>query len=208
MDRAGSSACCSWLGMAAGVKPGGGTRPHPHPLGLKPPVTRTHHPWRVSLFPTPATRMGNGSPSGNPHPPAHVAVTPNPPCCAASRLRATPPPLHNPAATSSFRNPAALPSPATATSSLLRWPGRGSRLRQPCSFTRGHLLRRRLWVAAGWWKGAVQSDWGSEVVSQRLGQGTPRCADASCCGDGERLLQWGGGRVAEGDRGGVAASQR
>jgi hypothetical protein len=41
----------------------GGTRPHPHPLGLKPPVTRTHHPWRVSVFPTPATRMGNGFPS-------------------------------------------------------------------------------------------------------------------------------------------------
>jgi hypothetical protein len=67
------------LGMATGVKPdgGGGTRPHPHPLGLKPPITRTHHPWRVLISPTPAIRMGNGYPSSNPHPPRHVGITPH-----------------------------------------------------------------------------------------------------------------------------------
>jgi hypothetical protein len=56
---------------------GGGTRPHPHPLGLKPPITRTHHPWRVLISPTPAIRMGNGYPSSNPHPPRHVGITPH-----------------------------------------------------------------------------------------------------------------------------------
>jgi hypothetical protein len=47
----------------------GGRITHPPPLRLNSPVTRTRHPCRISISPTPATRVGNGYPPGDPHPP-------------------------------------------------------------------------------------------------------------------------------------------
>jgi hypothetical protein len=56
--------------MVAGGKPGGGQKNTPALTRVE--ITRHPHPCRVSNPPpphTPATRVGNGYPSGHPHPP-------------------------------------------------------------------------------------------------------------------------------------------